>query len=78
MSNMTNRNLVLMQSRSFINHTCSSENSSFENPLTSSTTNINLSSSNSGNGSNQVHKTSQQCLFQISEANDDIKHIDED
>lgn len=72
MMNLTNRNLVLMQSKSFINHhnVCSSENSSFENPCTSS--------NSPGNGSNPQIRTSQQCLFQISEANDDIKHIDED
>ena len=69
-----------MQSKSFINHANSSENSSFENPCTSSTTNLNLASltNSPGNGSNSHHRTSQQCLFQISEANDDIKHIDED
>lgn len=68
-----------MQSKSFIqNQTCSSENSSFENPCTSSITNLNVESSSNNNSSGNGRTISQQCLFQISETNDDIKHIDED
>lgn len=80
MTSLANRNLLLMQSKSFIhNQTCSSENSSFENPCTSSVANVASQNNSPGNGSQQGLRTSQQCLFQISEAeNDDIKHIDED
>ena len=74
--------MVLMQSKSFVNHTCSTENSqnsSFENPCTtSSVTNLNVATSLTSSPAGQPSRSSQQCLFQISEANDDIKHIDED
>ena len=83
MGSIANRNLVLMQSKSFVNHTYSTENSqnsSFENPCTTASVgNLNVASlAGSPAGPPQPSRSSQQCLFQISEATDDIKHIDED